>query len=60
MPYKSEIVIDPSVESEFFVDRMGHFKRIRLLEDSHKTSRDIEDMMYYVKKKVDKKEQIIN
>lgn len=30
-PYQSEIVIDPLVEGESFVDKMGHFKRIRLL-----------------------------
>jgi hypothetical protein len=32
MPYKSEIVVDPESQSESFVDRMGHFKKIRLLE----------------------------
>ena len=58
-PFKSEIVIDPSIESESFVDKMGHFKRIRILEDSHKHNSDLEDMMYYVKK-VDKKTEIIN
>ena len=30
-PFKSEIVVDPAVESDSFIDRMGHFKRIRLL-----------------------------
>ena len=41
------------------MDRMGHFKRIRLLEDSHKNNSSLEDMMYYVKK-VDKKAEIIS
>ena len=30
-PFKTEIVVDPHVESDSFIDRMGHFKRIRLL-----------------------------
>lgn len=38
---------------------MGHFKKIRLLEDSHKNNSDLQDMMYYVKK-VDKKAEIIS
>lgn len=38
---------------------MGHFKKIRLLEDSHKNNSDLQDMMYYVKK-VDKKADIIS
>ena len=58
MPYESKIPIDPSVEGEAFVDKMGHFKRIRLLEDSHKNNSNLEDLIYYVKK-VDKKEFII-
>ena len=59
MPYKSEIIIDPSEEGESFVDKMAHFKRIRLLEDSHKNNGNIEDLMYFVKK-VDKKAEIIS
>ena len=58
MPYQSEIPIDPSVEGESFVDKMGHFKRIRLLENSHRDNSNIEDLMYYGKK-VDKKAEII-
>lgn len=38
---------------------MGHFKKIRLLEESHKNNSDLQDMMYYVKK-VDKKADIIS
>lgn len=56
--YKSEIMINPDVNSSPFIDRMGHFKRIRLLEDSNKCNSSIEDMMYYVKV-VDKKAEII-
>ena len=41
------------------MDKMGHFKKIRLLEDSHRQGTSIEDMMYYVKK-VDKKAEIIS
>jgi hypothetical protein len=37
---------------------MGHFKRIRLLQDSLANNANIEDMMFYVKK-VDKKAEII-
>ena len=51
-------MVDPSAEGQSFVDRMGHFKRIRLLEDSHKGNGSLEDLMYYVKK-VDKKAEII-
>ena len=50
LPYQADLVIDPSVESESFVDRMGHFKRIRILEESHSNNGDLEYMMYYVKK----------
>ena len=57
--YKSEIVVDPSTESDSFIDRMGHFKRIQILEDSYHNNNSIEDMMYYVKK-VDKKADIIS
>lgn len=32
LPFKSDIEIDPKSESESFIDRMGHFKKIRLLE----------------------------
>jgi len=38
---------------------MGHFKKIRILEDSFKNDGDLADMMYFVKK-VDKKAEIIN
>lgn len=41
------------------MDRMGHFKRIRLLEDSRRSDSNLEDMMYYVKE-VNKKEEIIS
>ena len=34
LPFKSEIVIDPDSANEPFIDRMGHFRRIRLLEES--------------------------
>jgi len=27
-------MIDPEIQSDSFIDRMGHFKRIRLLEES--------------------------
>ena len=37
---------------------MGHFKRIRLLEDSFRNNGNIEESMYYVKN-VDKKAEII-
>ncbi len=32
LPFKSSIKIDPNTISESFIDKMGHFKRIRLLE----------------------------
>lgn len=32
LSFKSELVIDPNSANEPFIDRMGHFKRIRLLE----------------------------
>ena len=35
LPYSSEIEIDPSAEKTEFIDKMGHFKRIRVLEESH-------------------------
>lgn len=56
--YKSEIMINPDADSLPFIDRMGHFKRIRLLEDSNRTNSAVEDRMYYVKV-VDKKAEII-
>ena len=59
MPFNSEITIDPQVESESFVDKMGHFKRIRLLEDSFHNNGNIEDLMFYAKE-VDKKMEIIS
>lgn len=31
-PFQSEIVIDPMSEGTSFIDRMGHFRKIRLLE----------------------------
>lgn len=34
LPYESKIVIDPNSINEHFIDRMSHFKRIRLLEES--------------------------
>jgi hypothetical protein len=37
---------------------MGHFKRIRLLEEAQTSARPIEDLMYYVKV-VDKKAEIV-
>ena len=37
---------------------MGHFKRIRAIEDSYKMKGDIEETMFYVKK-IDKKAEII-
>ena len=46
------------MEGESFIDRMGHFKRIRLLEDSHRDNSSLQEMMYFVKK-VDKKAEII-
>ena len=55
--FKSEIIVDPSTESDSFIDKMGHFKRIQILEGSSDNSP--EDMMYYVKK-VDKKANIIS
>lgn len=51
-------MINPDADSSSFIDRMGHFKRIRLLEDSNRTNSAVEDMMYYVKV-VDKKAEII-
>lgn len=35
MKYQSEISIDPESGSEAFVDKMAHFKRIRLFEESY-------------------------
>ena len=52
-------MVDPSLQYESFIDRMGHFKRIRILEDSYHNNGNLEDMMYFVKK-VDKKVEIIN
>ena len=37
---------------------MGHFKRIRAIEDSYKKNGDIEETMFYVKT-IDKKAEII-
>jgi hypothetical protein len=37
---------------------MGHFKKIRLLEDSNANGSNVEEMMFYVKN-VDKKAEII-
>ena len=42
LPFKSEIVIDPSVESESFIDKMGHFKRISLIEESYQSNGNLE------------------
>ena len=57
-PFKSEIVVDPSAGSASFIDRMGHFKKIRLLEDSYHSNGNLQDMMYFVKE-VDKKALVI-
>ena len=32
-PHQSDIIVDPRSKSEEFVDKMGSFKKIRLLED---------------------------
>jgi hypothetical protein len=50
--------VDPTSESQAFIDRMGHFKRIRLLEETYHSNGSLEDRMYYVKT-VDKKEAAI-
>lgn len=34
LPYSIDIVVDPESPSEPFIDRMGHFKSIRILEDT--------------------------
>ena len=47
------------MESESFIDKMGHHKMIRTIEDSLKTSGNLEDLIYFVKK-VDKKVKVIN
>lgn len=51
--------IDPETLAEASVDKMGQFKKIRLLEDSEEKNSNLEDLMYYVKT-VDKKKQIVD
>ena len=58
LPFTSEIVVDPEVENESFIDRMGHFKRIRIFEDSLNSNGNVDNLMYYAKN-LDKKAQII-
>jgi archaellum component FlaC len=41
-----------------FVDKMGHFRRIRLLESAESMNSNVADLMYYVKV-VDRKAEII-
>lgn len=55
LPYQSDILIDPNSASDSFIDRMGHFKRIRLMEDSQSDGSNLEDLMFFVKV-LDKKE----
>ena len=56
--FESELVVDPSAESASFIDRMGHFKKVRLLEDSYHSNENLEDMMYFVKS-MDRKALVI-
>lgn len=58
VPYETTIEIDPTIENIPFIDKMAHFKRIRLLEESLQIDGDVEDRMYFVKE-VDKKAEII-
>ena len=51
-------MVDPEAESYPFVDRMGHFKRIRTIKESFKMNGNIEETMLCVKK-IDKKAEII-
>lgn len=56
--FTSELLINPEAETASFIDRMGHFKRVRLLEDAYRTKANVEDLMYYVKV-IDKKAEVI-
>ena len=49
LPFSSEIEIDPLAQNTEFIDKMGLFKRIRLLEESFHSEVKLKDMMYYVK-----------
>ena len=58
MPYKAQIEVLPEQKAEEFIDKMAHFKRIRLLEDANNYSGKLEDKIFYVKE-VDKKAEAI-
>lgn len=43
-------MVDPESSSEPFIDRMGHFKSIRILEETLANNDYIEEYIYFVKK----------
>jgi hypothetical protein len=51
-------MIDSETQSDSFIDKMGHFKSIRILEESLQIDGNLQDQMYFVKV-VDKKAEII-
>ena len=52
-PYHSNVVIDPLAESHPFIDKMGGFKLIQLLENLRR--KNVKDLMYW-QKDINKKE----
>ena len=57
--YQSSIEVEPNSTSYSFIDKMGHFKRIRLLEESQSAGSNLEELMLYGDV-VDKKAKIIS
>ena len=58
LPFASEIQVDPAAMNESFVDRMGHFRRIRLLEEALSNNIEVAEFMFAAKV-VDLKAEII-
>ncbi len=49
LPFASEIQVDPAAMNESFVDRMGHFRRIRLLEEALRNNTEVSEFMFAAK-----------
>ena len=56
--FSSDIIVRPEDESFAFIDKMGHFKRIRLLEQTHRRKEKLEEFMYSAKEVDFRKEAI--
>lgn len=54
LPYATEIKVEPEPKSLPFVDKMGQFKKIRLMEEAFVNNSNLEECMFYVKV-IDKK-----